>query len=367
MTRLCRRFKISRQCGYEWWRRAQESGVEFRDRSHRTRADKALAERWRERVIKLRRRYRFSGADQLRWYLERKYPLGPWPSARTIGRWLKAGGLTRRRKRYAAPGPSVAARQLPVRLANDVWTLDFKGWFCTRDGTRVYALTVRDLKTRYILLVQHVKQSNERAIGAIMRRLFRRYGVPKAIHVDNGPPFGAVGPRGWSTLAVSWIRHGIAVEYSRPACPQDNAEHEQMHGVLQQETARPPAVTLVQQQRRFEQWRQRYNFDRPHRTLGMQLPGAWYQPSPRRLEQLPWAYPAAWERKRADPRGRIHWAHRQRVIGRAFGRQILGLKPLGAGVVAVYLGPHLLGELHANDPGAIRAVTLRHRPRHRKK
>jgi transposase InsO family protein len=253
-----------------------------------------------------------------------------------------------------------------VRLANDVWTLDFKGWFCTRDGARVSALTVRDLKTRYVLLVQHVKQSNEREVDVIMRRLFRRYGVPKAIHVDNGPPFGAVGPRGWSTLAVSWICHGIVVEYSRPACPQDNAEHEQMHQVLHQQTARPAAATLAQQQRRFERWRWQYNFDRPHRAIGMQLPCALYEPSTRRLQPLQWKYPHHWERKRTDPRGRIHWARRQRVIGGAFGRQIVALKSVRAGVVAVYFGPHLLGELHAKDPGAIRAVTVRHRPRHRK-
>jgi transposase InsO family protein len=308
----------------------------------------------------MRRSYQFSGADQLRWYLMRKYPLGPWPSARTIGRWIKAAGLTRKRKRYAAPGPKITAPQVRARIANEVWTLDFKGWFCTRDGARVHALTVRDLATRYVLLVRHVARSNECEVGAIMRGLFRRYGVPKAIQVDNGPPFGGGGPRGWSTLAVGWIRLGITVAYSRPGCPQDNAEHEQMHQVLQEQTARPAAATLAAQQRRFVRWQWKYNCDRPNRAIGMRLPCGLYEPSKRRPVLLRWKYPSDWSQQQTDPRGRIHWEGRKRVIGRAFNLQIVALKPIQTGVVAVYFGPHLLGELHATDPGAIRSVTVRH-------
>jgi transposase InsO family protein len=319
-----------------------------------------LSQRWRERALALRRSYRFSGADQLRWYLIRKYPLGPWPCARTIGRWIKAAGLARKRKRHAAPGPMITVAPLQVaRGPNDVWTLDFKGWFCTADGQRVCALTVRDLATRYLLLVRHVARSNERAVAAIMRRLFRRRGVPNGIHVDNGPPFGGVGPRGWTMLAVGWIRLGISVSYSRPGCPQDNAAHEQMHQVLQEQTARPAAATLAAQQRRFDHWRWKYNSDRPNQALGMRLPCALYRPSERRPTLRQWEYPSPWLQKRTDPRGRIHWANRQRIIGRAFGRQLVALKPLRTGVVAVYFGPYLLGELHASDPGPIRPVQVR--------
>jgi transposase InsO family protein len=40
-----------------------------------------------------------------------------------------------------------------ARQPNEVWTVDFKGWFRTGDGTRVEPLTVRDLASRYILAV----------------------------------------------------------------------------------------------------------------------------------------------------------------------------------------------------------------------
>jgi hypothetical protein len=50
----------------------------------------------------------------------------------------------------------------------------------------------------------------------------------------------------------------------------------------------------------------------------------------------------------------------RRFVGEAFVRRRLALKPLSAGVQAVYFGSLLLGHLHDNDPGAMRpAVYLR--------
>jgi hypothetical protein len=243
-----------------------------------------------------------------------------------------------------------------------VWTVDFKGWFLTRDGRRVKALTVRDLATRYVLRVAHMESTTERAVRAAMRRLFARYGVPRAIRVDNGPPFGGYGPYGWNTLTASWICLGIDVLHGRPGCPQDNAAHEQMHQVLHQQTAKPPAASLQAQQRRFERWRRHYNRDRPHHALGMQVPAALYQRSDRRPQLLRWTYPPAWLQKRADSRGRIRWRGRVRLIGQAFGNRIIALRPDRTGVVSVFFGPHLLGELHDTDPTALRAVTVRLAP-----
>jgi putative transposase len=362
MAALCRRFGISRQCGYEWWQRALHGAPLTADRSHRTRRAEALAARWQPRVRWLRRRYRFSGAGQLLWYLQRAYPLGPWPAVRTIGRWLARAGLTRQRRRRSPAGPLVHLPPPSASAPNDVWTVDFKGWFRTADGRRICALTVRDLATRYVLQVGHMERTTEPAVTAAMRRLFRRYGLPRAIQVDNGPPFGGYGPYGWSTLAVGWVRLGIAVRYGRPACPQDNAAHEQMHQVLQQQTAQPAAATLRAQQRRFERWRRHYNEDRPHQALGMQLPASLYQPRPRRPVPLIWRYPADWILKNTDPRGRIRWAARVRLIGQAFGRQLIALRPERPGVVSVHFGPHLLGHLHAADTTAIRPVRVRTSP-----
>lgn len=358
MVELCRRFGISRQCGYEWWRRTQTGNLDYTDGSHRTNRAVDLVERWHRRVQALRHRYRFAGAAQLRWYLQRAFPLGPWPAIRTLGRWLARGGLTKKHRRHPQAGPKLRRRVPVARAANDVWTVDFKGWFLTQDGRRVKALTVRDLATRYVLCVTHMESTTERAVAVVMRRLFARYGVPRAIRVDNGPPFGGYGPYGWNTLTVTWVCLGIEVLHGRPGCPQDNAAHEQMHRVLHEQTAKPPAVNLAAQQRRFERWRRHYNHDRPHQALAMRVPAAMYHRSDRRPTALHWTYPAAWLQKRTDPRGRIRWRGRARLIGQAFGGRIIALRPKRPGVMSVYFGPHLLGELHDTDATAIRPVHL---------
>jgi len=270
VAEACRCFGISRQCGHKWLRRAQEEGwstkVQLADRSHRTRAAERLQQRWGSRVLALRRRHPYAGADQLRWYLELQYPLGPWPGVRTITDWLQGAGLTRPRRRRALPGPQIERLRSVALRPNDVWTIDFKGWFYTRDRQRVLALTVRDGATGFLLLVRDMKGATDRHVRKVLIKLFRRYGLPRVMRSDNGPPFGGEGPRGWSSLAVWLVGLGVEVEYGRPGCPGDNAAHEQMHQVLKRETTKPAAPTRAAQQRRFDRWRNKSNHHRPHKT-----------------------------------------------------------------------------------------------------
>jgi hypothetical protein len=248
------------------------------------------------------------------------------------------------------------------RCCNDVWTIDFKGRFRTRDGRWVYALTVRDLASRYLLCVQHLARPDETCIGQVMPRLFRRYGLPRAIRMDNGQPFGAIGPRGWSRLNLSWLKLGIQPEHGRPGCPQDNPHHEQMHRVLKAEATKPASANAVAQQRRFDRWRWRYNHRRPHEELGMQVPAARYRCSVRRLPAcLPeWVYPTSWQRLTPDRKGRWRWRGRQRYLGRALVGEQLAARRLSPDSLAIYLGPQLLGHLHAGDAGTLRIVRRNH-------
>jgi hypothetical protein len=225
---------------------------------------------------------------------------------------------------------------------------------------------VRDLHSRFILLIKHVPAQREPAVRAEMKACFGRYGLPLTMRVDNGAPFGNRGPRGLSQLSVWWLRLGIKVEFTRPARPQDNGAHEQMHRVLKAKTARPPAGTLTGQRRRFEQFQREYNEQRPHESLKMRYPADCYQSSRRAYrEPAALSYPEPWQTARVMIGGRIIWKGRARVIGRAFQNEMIGLKPKRGGpkrsgeVVEVYLGTLLLGQLHANDAGGIRAVRWR--------
>ena len=355
---VCRQFGISRECGHKWWRRFRTGGYPaLRGRARLPHAARRLQQRWRPRLFAGRRAHPTWGPQKLRWWLRRRYPRARLPSARTLGRWLTAAGLTRRRVRRARRGPQVPAP--PRRRAhqpNDVWTIDFKGSFRTADGTRIYALTVRDLATRYVLVVRHVRAQSEAAVRAVLTDLFRRYGLPRALRADNGSPFARPGPLGLSQLSVWWLRLGLRVEFTRPACPQDNGAHEQMHRVLKRETAQPPAATARAQQQRFARWRRHYNQQRPHAALGQRVPARGFRRSARRWPaHLPeWSYPKNWARLCPGTNGRCTWQGRQRMIGRAFAGEQLGLKPRGPHWAEVYLGAHVIGTLHRADLAGLR-------------
>jgi transposase InsO family protein len=355
---VCRAHDISRECGHKWWRRFQRDGrAGLRERSRRPAGVARLEARWRQRCETLRRRHPTWGALKLRCLLRRARPGERLPGTSTITRWLGAAQLVRRRVRRAPAGPSVPAAPTRVaRQANDVWTIDLKGQFRTGDGGRIGPLTVRDAASRYVLAVQPLRQPSDRAVRRVLTRLFRRWGLPRVMHMDNGAPFGGRGALGLSTLSVWWLRLGLEVEFSRLACPQDNGAHEQMHRVLKAETARPPAATVRAQLQRFRVWRKLYNEGRPHAALGQRLPASRYRRSPRRWPPvLPdWRYPKHWLRVQPGPNGRAWWAGRQRFLGRAFAHEQLGVAPLARGHSKVYLGPHLIGTLHPNDRTGLR-------------
>ena len=360
---LCRAHGISRQCGYKWWRRFQRDGR--RGLQERTRGPgryRRLRARWWARLAAWRRRHPTWGPLKLRTQLclQGTRP----PSARTLGRWLASAGLVRRCPRRARPGPLVPAPSpWPARRATDVWTIDFKGRFRTGDGARCEPLTVRDQASRFVLVVRAVRQPSERTVRRVLTGLFRRRGLPLTIRADNGSPFGGGGALGLSRLSVWWLRLGLRVEFSRPACPQDNGAHEQMHRVLKAETARPPAANARAQQRRFARWCRIYNHHRPHAALAQQTPASRYRPSPRpwRARRPAWRYPAGWTVLQLAANGRAWWAGRQRFIGRAFAGERLGLRPRAHGIVEVYLGPYLIGTLHPGDLAGLRPARRHHR------
>ncbi|MEO6183621.1 MAG: integrase core domain-containing protein, partial [Verrucomicrobiota bacterium] len=179
--------------------------------------------------------------------------------------------------------------------------------------------------------------------------------------VDNGAPFGGNGALGLSRLSVWWLRLGIAVEFIRRAHPEDNAAHEQMHGVYKREVVCPPARTPQGQQARSTRWLHYYNRIRPHEALGQQVPAKHYRASTRRFpKRLPaLVYPESWWVRRVVFHGDIKWQGRFRFIGRAFVGQTVGLKPVSPGILEVYLGKQLIGLLYQSDPAGMRPASRR--------
>ena len=351
---LCVRYGLSRSAGYKWlarFLREGPAGLAWRSRRP-ARSPRKLAGLWRRRLVRLRRRHPAWGPRKLRTLFRRAYPQVRLPSERTLARWLRRLGLPvrpARRQRRGPAWPRPPAR--PARRSNDVWTVDFKGWFRTGDGTRVEPLTIRDLFRRRLLAFRLLPHQSDGPVRRVFRRVFSRHGLPYAIRCDNGAPFGGCGPRGLSRLSVWWRRLGIRVEFGRPAHPEDNAGHEQMHGVYQREVADDPARTPAAHQRRTDRWMESFNRLRPHQALGQATPAQRYRSGRRRLPaRLPaWPAPRGSRRLRVNPKGYVRWQGRSRFVGRAFAGEDIALRTDGPGWWSVFLGTDLLGTLHAAD------------------
>jgi transposase InsO family protein len=330
---LCRRQGVCRDTFYEWRRRKQSGDPDwFRDRSHAPlRRWQATDEEIAASVIALRRRFPHLGPRKLLAVLERERPQAAWPAASTIGEILKRAGLVSTDRRARRP---LDQRRpcTPVTGANDEWSVDFKGWFRTKDGQRIDPLTVSDSHTRLLIEVQ-ITAPTTAGVQPCFERAFREYGLPKSIRSDNGAPFGSRGPGGLTQLSVWWLKMGIVPRLIRPGSPQDNGRHERMHRTLKEQTSAPPAGNATEQQARFDTFRRHYNEERPHEALGQQPPATLYTPStraiPSRVED-PW-YDADHQVRRVRGNGEIKWHGQLVFIGHALSNELVGIAELETG------------------------------------
>lgn len=309
VTELCRQYGVSRKTAYKWIKRFREAGVAgLVGESRRPRRSPQITrEALRAEIIRLRRAHPTWGAKKLRQLLLRSGVDEP-PCTKTIERILDQAGLVRRHRwRPRSVAVPTGAPRVVVNGPNDLWTVDFKGWWQTKDGKRCEPLTVRDAHSRYILTLRALPRSSEACVRPVFEELFGRYGVPAAILSDNGPPFATVlALGGLSRLSAWWLALGINVVRSRPGCPQDNGGHERMHLDIGAELQAAAAGSVPAQQALFDDWLTEFNHVRPHEALQMRTPADLYRPSKTRMPTLviP-SYPKHWFVHRVEPTGHI--------------------------------------------------------------
>jgi putative transposase len=351
IAELCRQYGVSRKTGYKWIARYEAEGLAgLEDRSHApNECPHRISESVRYQVLAVRRAHPTWGPRKVRAWLEDRAPRRYWPAASTIGTWFDAAGVTvsrRRRCRVPESAPFNACS-----AANDVWTVDFKGWFRTADGERCDPLTLSDAHSRYLLRCQAVERPNDASVWPIFDAAFREFGLPKAVRSDNGPPFASRAAGGLSRLAVRLIKAGIVPERIEPGKPQQNGRHERFHLTLQHDTATPPAANRRAQQRRFDAFRKIYNEERPHEALGQTPPARSYAISPRRYSgrlREP-EYPEAVHVRRVRAKGEIKWRGELVFISEVLAGEAIGCDESDDGICTLRYGPIVLGHIDSRS------------------
>ena len=331
MAELCRHYGIARKTGYKILTRWQERGTAgLADQSQAPlHHPNQTAEGIQQQVLELRRAHMSWGPRKLRGWLMTHRPQQQWPAASTIGELLKREGLAhpRRQRRRTPPHTQPFAH---ADGSNQVWCVDFKGWFRTRDGDRIDPFTMTDAYSRYLLRCQTVTKTDTAAVTSLCEAAFREYGLPHAIRSDNGAPFASCAIAGLSRLALYWMKLGIVPERIQPGHPEQNGRHERMHRTLKAETASPAGANRRRQQQAFDRFREEYNQQRPHEALGQRPPGTVYTPSPRRYpERLPNPeYDSGLLVRSVYPHGQFFWKGHNVFLSKVLAGERIGLEQI---------------------------------------
>jgi putative transposase len=264
-------------------------------------------------------------------------------SESTFKRVLERAGLTqkRRRRRAREAGRLWAGRE--GTSPNAMWTVDFKGWWRSW-GKRCEPLRVRDEYSRYVLELRAMADAGTETVQGSFERLFERHGLAQAIRSDKGSPLASVhGLLGLSRLSVWWVALGIDLERGRPGHPQDNGAHERLHLDISQELQ----ALGESDQEALNLWRQSFNYERPHDSLGMKCPAELYRAAERKYEGTPedLDYRQMCTR-RVSACGAIKFDGQSLFLSTALAGWSVGLKPLTADRLQVWFGRLLLGEVN---------------------
>jgi transposase InsO family protein len=348
---ICRQFGVSRRVGYKWIARFEEDGAEgLFDRSRAPlHHSQAISDEIAGRCLAVRRAHPSWGPLKVLAFLERRAPRTAWPAASTIGALFDREGLTVKRKlRHRSPPSS--APFADCGAANDVWCIDFKGWFLTGDGKKCEPLTITDAYSRYLLRCQALARNDTDHVWPVLDAAFREFGLPLHLRSDNGSPFASRGAGGLARLSVKLIKAGVLPERIAPGKPQQNGRHERMHLTLLQDTADPPAPSLREQLKRLRDFQRIYNEERPHQALDDATPADHYAASPRRFDGIlreP-EYDGDHEVRRVRHNGDIRWRNRTIYVNHALVGEPVGLAENDTGWIVSY-GPIVLGTIAHQD------------------
>ena len=341
---LCQEYGITPKTGYKWRERFIADGLNgMGEESRRPKSSPAaLGDDVVCDIIRIKNQHPAWGPRKVRAIYGRTHDKTP--SESSFKRLLERAGYTQKRapRRCQEAGRLYSGRR--AQAPNEIWTVDFKGWWYGATGRRCEPLTVRDEFSRYVLDLRALPDARTQSVRQSFERLFERHGLPGAIRSDNGSPFAnTAAVLGLTRLSVWGLVLGIDLERSRPRCPQDNGGHERLHLDIQLELEKE---RLGEQQAHLDEWRRTFNEERPHEALGMKFPAELYSASTKKFtgspEDLSYADMAS---RKVQSTGTIGWAGTHYFISTALQGWSVGVQPAKDQRCNVWFGKLLLGQL----------------------
>ena len=149
---------------------------------------------------------------------------------------------------------------------NQKWSKDFVT-DRLEDGRYFRVLTVVDQFTRECVALHAGQSLRGDDVARCLDRSIRTRKAPQSITVDNGSEF-------CSQVMDTWAyRNDVLLDFIRPGKPVENHYIESFNGRLRDECLNTHLFfNLEDAQEKLDEWRNDYNFVRPHGTLGELAP-----------------------------------------------------------------------------------------------
>lgn len=338
MSELCIRFNISRRTGYKWLARFLEEGLPgLEEKSRRPHNfPNQTPPPIDQYVVVLRENDPEWGAKKLHKIILNhkeqgmyKYPTVPCKA--TITKILSRNGLVPANRSKQSEG----FERFEYDYPNELWQMDYKGYFKLLNKEICHPLTITDDHSRYNICLKACENQKEITVKQSLISVFRRYGLPYKILTDNGTPWGTTGNdsadgiRAYTSLEKWLIQLNIKLIHGRPYHPQTQGKEERFHRTLKQELINHEQFRdHLHCQKRFDLWREKYNCIRPHEAISFKTPAELYSPSNKSYPEKtnPYEYNQSDIKRKVKDKGVISFKNREIKVGKAFASEYVALR-----------------------------------------
>jgi transposase InsO family protein len=259
------------------------------------------------------------------------YPFEIIPCRNTISKMLKRNYLI-------DPDRSIqskAFKHFEYEEPNELWQMDFKGYFLMLNNKQCHPLAILDDHSRFNVGLYACNDEKNVTVKIHLIEVFEKYGMPCSILTDNGNPWGPTimetdaGFKTFSEIEKWLIRLNIRLIHGRPYHPQTQGKEERFNKTFKNEVLKRNNFKNTEHcQVYFDIWREKYNCIRPHESLNFDVPTSHYAPSKRTYPaQLP---PVVYGDddliKKVAENGSIYFQKKHIKIGKGFKGEYVAIK-----------------------------------------
>ena len=236
----------------------------------------AIDDEVRQEIIRLRielgKQGLDNGAETIAWHLKKADLLVP--AASTIWRILDHAGLVTPQPKKK---PKAYTQRFEAHQPNETWQSDFTHWQL-EDGTDVEILNWLDDHSRFLLYCTAMNPVRGSDVVASFKACINEYGTPASTLTDNGVVYTARFVGGRNAFEYLLTALGTKQKNGHPGHPQTQGKIERFHQTLKRWLAQQPkASSIAQLQEQLDRFKEIYNYQRPHKAIGLATPAFAYQ------------------------------------------------------------------------------------------